>query len=141
MRNPPEPSGPSRLPHTEEVLQRIMQTLGPEAVCECAGCSWETNEAIRLLNSIGIVYQPRGEKRMQHNVEVERCGNETVSAGGPSRLRALLQELVDRYTKRQPVAERHGGCGWCGGLPHSRECLVGRAEEALVGPVSVETDK
>ncbi len=47
-------------------------------------------------------------------------------------LKALCQELVDRYTKRQPVAERHGGCGWCGGLPHSRECLVGRMEAALL---------
>jgi hypothetical protein len=41
-------------------------------------------------------------------------------------LRQLAQELVDRYMKSQPVSERHGGCGWCGGLPHSRECLVGR---------------
>lgn len=47
------------------------------------------------------------------------------------RFRALCQELVDRYMKRQPVAERHGGCGWCGGLPHSVECLVGRMETAL----------
>jgi hypothetical protein len=45
-------------------------------------------------------------------------------------LEALVQELVDRYTK-QPVAERHHGCGWCGGLPHTTECLVGRMETAL----------
>lgn len=50
------------------------------------------------------------------------------AAQGP--IRVLAQELVDRYTKRQPVAERHGGCGWCGGLPHSIECLVGRMETA-----------
>jgi hypothetical protein len=56
------------------ILQSIMQVLGPAAVCECAGCAWETNEAIRLLNGLGITYRP-GTPRMQHNVEAERRGN------------------------------------------------------------------
>ncbi len=56
----------------------------------------------------------------------------TDSIASRRQLKALCQELVDRYTKRQPVAERHGGCGWCGGLPHSKECLVGRMEAALL---------
>jgi hypothetical protein len=34
-------------------------------------------------------------------------------------LRVLAQELVARYLKDE-------GCGFCGGLPHSTECLVGR---------------
>jgi hypothetical protein len=40
-------------------------------------------------------------------------------------LRDLVRELIVRYTK-------NGGCGWCGGLPHSKECLVGRMEVALL---------
>lgn len=46
-------------------------------------------------------------------------------------LRELGQELIDRYARRTPVSDRHSGCGWCGGLPHSKECLVGRFEAAL----------
>lgn len=45
-------------------------------------------------------------------------------------LKILAEELVDRYMGG-PVSERHGGCGWCGGLPHSEKCLVGRVERVL----------
>jgi shikimate kinase len=65
-------------PEERQVLQQVMQVLGPEAVCACGGCAWETNEAIRLLKTIGIQYQLREKKpRQPHNVEAERRGNET----------------------------------------------------------------
>lgn len=56
----------------------------------------------------------------------------------PERLKALAQELVDRYTRQSPVSERHNGCGWCGGLPHSTECIVGRFEVVLRASVPAE---
>lgn len=60
------------------VLQQIMQVIGPEATCECQGCAWEFNEAIRLLKSLGIEYQHRGRKHVvAHDVAAERRGNET----------------------------------------------------------------
>lgn len=39
-------------------LQRIMQVLGPSAP-ECDGCAHEIGEAIRIMNEVGITYQPR----------------------------------------------------------------------------------
>lgn len=71
-------------------------------------------------------------------VDWERMHEAPAASPAPTAIRTLLQELVDRYMKRQPVSERHGGCGWCGGLPHSVECLVGHAEAALIHAASVE---
>jgi len=62
-----------------ETMQAIMQVLGPEAVCACSGCQWETNEAIRLLKEAGIEYQHR--KRLAkplHDPAKEHLGNETT---------------------------------------------------------------
>jgi hypothetical protein len=58
-----------------EIMQKIMQVLGPAPVCECAGCAWETGEAIRLLNEAGIVYQGRKRSGPPHDPEAERRGN------------------------------------------------------------------
>ena len=52
-----------------------MQVLGPSAVCKCAGCEWETNEAIRLLRDAGIEYQGRKKSVVPHDPETERLGN------------------------------------------------------------------
>lgn len=61
-----------------EVMQQIMQVLGPEAVCECSGCSWETNEAIRLLKEVGVEYLPRVDMiKPEHFPEFERLGDAT----------------------------------------------------------------
>lgn len=57
-----------------EVMQRVMQVLGPRSVSECDGCSYEINEAIRLLREAGIEYQQR-RKKPAHDVEAERRGN------------------------------------------------------------------
>lgn len=58
------------------VMQQIMQVIGPEAVCHCAGCAWETNETIRLLRSVGIEYQMRPHAKMvKHELEKEEEGN------------------------------------------------------------------
>lgn len=65
---------------TRFILQRIMQVLGPETTCECSGCAYETNEAIRLLNELGIEYQkhtPRTGTRPAHDPNAERRGNDT----------------------------------------------------------------
>jgi len=56
-------------------MQAIMQVLGPSAVCKCAGCEWETNEAIRLLRDAGIEYQGRKKSVVPHDPETERLGN------------------------------------------------------------------
>jgi hypothetical protein len=62
-----------------ETMQRIMQVLGPEAVCVCAGCQWETNEAIRLLKEAGIEYQHRKAlAKPAHDPAREQLGNETT---------------------------------------------------------------
>lgn len=45
-----------------KVLQQIMQVLGPQATSCCQGCSYEINEAIRLLQSLGIDYHQRKPK-------------------------------------------------------------------------------
>jgi hypothetical protein len=61
-----------------ETMQRIMQVLGPAAVCECSGCSWETNEAIRLLEEAGIAYQQRSDMiKPEHFPARERLGDNT----------------------------------------------------------------
>ncbi|HET9023875.1 MAG TPA: hypothetical protein VFN64_04845 [Burkholderiaceae bacterium] len=60
-------------------LQKVAQVLGPVAVCECAGCAWETNEALRLLTEIGIHYDYRtgpAEGRPAHDPAAEQKGNE-----------------------------------------------------------------
>lgn len=60
-------------------------------------------------------------------------------SGGPQQpyiddtyIRRLCYELVNRYTLS--AIGPHGGCGWCGGLPHSLECLIGRMDSALSIP-------
>ena len=58
-------------------LQQIMQVLGPEPVCECSGCSWETGEALRLLREAGIEYQHHRTRRRIHEPDKERKGNAT----------------------------------------------------------------
>lgn len=52
----------------------------------------------------------------------------------PASLVALVREFIDYWTGR----ERHpdGGCGNCGGLPHSTTCFVGRFEQALRTPAA-----
>jgi hypothetical protein len=63
---------------TGKVLGQIMNVLGPESACQCSGCAYETNEAIRLLNTLGITYQPRRPKvRVEHDPTLERRGNGT----------------------------------------------------------------
>lgn len=64
-----------------KAAQRAMQVLGPNAVCECAGCAWETDEAIRLLNEAGISYISRRRPVPPHDPEAERRGNEFVNDG------------------------------------------------------------
>lgn len=58
-------------------MQRIMQILGPEGTCLCAGCRWEVNEAIKILRTQGIEYQKRGHDRTMpsHEPDQERRGN------------------------------------------------------------------
>jgi hypothetical protein len=60
------------------VLTQIMQVLGPASVCQCQGCAYETNEAIRLLTTLGIEYQLRKKRlsRPAHDPVAERRGNE-----------------------------------------------------------------
>ncbi len=45
----------------------------------------------------------------------------------PDRLRILADEFVARHID-------NGRCGWCGGLPHTTSCLVGRFVDALQDP-------
>lgn len=61
-----------------KTLQQIMQVLGPEAACQCAGCAYETNEAIRLLQTLGVKYLLRKKRRKGpvHNADAEQLGNE-----------------------------------------------------------------
>lgn len=62
-------------------LQQIMQVIGPESVCQCAGCQYETNEAIRLLKTLGVDYLMRKKRRRKnpaHDPDVERLGNVVV---------------------------------------------------------------
>lgn len=47
-------------PHDTETLQRIMQVLGPKAPSCCEGCSYEIDEALRILRAAGIEYRRRG---------------------------------------------------------------------------------
>lgn len=62
-------------------MQAIMQVLGPEAVCACLGCQWETNEAIRLLKDAGIEYQLRkSSANGPHDPAKEQLGNEVTDA-------------------------------------------------------------
>jgi hypothetical protein len=66
-------------PSEQNILQQIMQILGPRAVCECAGCNWETNEVLSLIRSHGIEYIPRrSPSKPPHEPEVERQGNNIV---------------------------------------------------------------
>jgi hypothetical protein len=58
-----------------QTMQKIMQVLGPVATCLCSGCSWETNEAIRLLQEAGIAYQYRSSIKPEHFPEKERLGD------------------------------------------------------------------
>lgn len=44
----------------------------------------------------------------------------------------LCLELIERYSPSSPLERR--GCGWCGGLPHTERCLVGRMQKALKEP-------
>lgn len=61
-----------------QALQQIMQVLGPESVCQCDGCAYETNEAIRLLKTLGVNYVLRKKRRQgpAHDPDAERRGNE-----------------------------------------------------------------
>ena len=64
-------------PTDREIMQQIMQVLGPKAVCQCAGCHWETEKALELLRSAGIEYQGRKSPRVSHDKVAERLGNDT----------------------------------------------------------------
>lgn len=120
-----------------EVMQAIMQVLGPSAVCECQGCAWETNEALRLLNSIGIVYQPRdslhARRRLQvHDPTVERRGNELTTIEEEVKDRPPLRELMglSENVMVMPAWENaHDGCercyGYYGGVPGNENSIGG----------------
>ena len=71
----------SETPKTDrQALQAIIQVLGPEPVCLCAGCAWETGEALRIIRAQGIEYIDRKKARcVSHDQAVERRGNEIVS--------------------------------------------------------------
>src|SRR3954469_12127486 len=64
-----------------KAAQGAMQVLGPSAVCECAGCEWETGEAIRALKEAGIVYDycRKPVDGPPHDPEAERRGNMLVN--------------------------------------------------------------
>lgn len=61
-----------------KTMQAVMQVLGPQSVCQCAGCAYETDEAIRLLREAGIEYQQRKlrPEAPPHDPEAEARGNE-----------------------------------------------------------------
>jgi hypothetical protein len=75
-----------------DVMQQIMQVLGPFSACACAGCAWETNEAVRLLREAGIEYHQSRKKTnpAQHDPKLEQLGNEIVSPFPPLCLCGVL---------------------------------------------------
>jgi HAMP domain-containing protein len=75
-----------------DVMQQIMQVLGPFSACACAGCAWETNEAVRLLREAGIEYHQSRKKTnlAQHDPKLEQLGNEIVSPSPPLCLCGVL---------------------------------------------------
>lgn len=84
-----------------DVMQQIMQVLGPTSVCQCRGCAWETDEALRLLRAAGFEYQGRrGPRAVPHEPAKERLGNE-IALADP--LRAIRDA---KYLN--PVCAEHG---------------------------------
>jgi hypothetical protein len=76
-----------------ETMQAIMQVLGPEAVCACLGCQYETNRAIQLLKEAGIEFHHRKRRGRPpkelatppHDPAKEELGNATYVCPGCGR--------------------------------------------------------
>src|SRR5687767_1713220 len=52
---------------------------------------------------------------------------------------ALLREFIDYWTKR-PHRHDDGGCGMCGGQPHTSTCFVGRIDSALAAHLTASVE-
>jgi hypothetical protein len=89
-----------------EVMQKVMQVLGPAPVCECAGCAWETGEAIRLLNEAGIVYQDR--KRSVPSYAAAEAAAKEFGVTPEAVLEADKRHTEAAGPPHDPEAERRG---------------------------------
>jgi hypothetical protein len=127
-------------------LRWMYHATGSVAVELCGDC-WRK---VQPILTAGPVAPPPGYSREEFERDrFGQTGDDLRAArealrgaarppASPPALEALARELVDRFTTRE---ERHGGCGWCGGLPHSRECLVGRFAAALAVPPEAPHDE
>jgi hypothetical protein len=128
----PRPVAQKCKPTDREVMQQIMQVLGPKPVCACAGCSWETGEAIRLLRSVGIRYKARKKRSgPAHEPALEALGNEIYQdplKEARKQAEASLQPLLRAVAK--PWCMTHGS----GTDPMCYECAQRDSEHAKSHP-------
>lgn len=61
-----------------QIMQQIMQILGPEPVTHCDGCHAEQSAVLKLLRDAGISWLGPSQPRPNHDPVAEAKGNEEV---------------------------------------------------------------